>query len=79
MWLQHGPTLSCVLPPVNSNWLYGTSAGILWHLLKFQQPFHPEVFAHAEAKLKQQKFQRLKNMAASLNYQLVPQPGIPLT
>jgi len=32
-----------------------------------------------EAKLKRQKLHRLQTMAASLNYQLVPQPGIPLT
>ena len=35
--------------------------------------------APAEAKLKRQKLQRLQNMAAALNYQLVPQPGIPIT
>ena len=49
-------------------------ARILWHLLKFKEPFKPEVFAKEEAKLKRQKLQRLHNMAASLNYQLVPQP-----
>jgi transposase len=49
-------------------------ARILWHLLKFKQPFHPEVFAKAEAKLKRQKVARLHNLAASLNYQLIPQP-----
>ena len=42
--------------------------------LKFKEPFKPEVFAKAEAKLKRQKLARLQNMAASLNYQLVPQP-----
>ena len=42
--------------------------------MKFKEPFKPEVFAKAEAKLKRQKLARLQNMAASLNYQLVPQP-----
>jgi hypothetical protein len=49
-------------------------ARILWHLLKYQQPFNPEVFAQAEAKMKRKKLQRLQNMAASLNYQLIPNP-----
>ena len=49
-------------------------ARILWHLLKYKQPFNPEVFAKEEAKLKRQKLQRLQNLAAALNYQLVPQP-----
>jgi transposase len=48
-------------------------ARILWHLLKFKQPFNPEVFAKAEAKMKRKKLQRLQNLAAALNYQLVPQ------
>jgi transposase len=49
-------------------------ARVLWHLLKYQQPFNPEVFAKEEAKMKRKKLQRLQNMAASLNYQLIPQP-----
>ena len=49
-------------------------ARILWHLLKFKQPFNPEVFAKEEEKMKRRKLARLQNMAASLNYQLVPQP-----
>ncbi|NOS72713.1 MAG: IS110 family transposase [Verrucomicrobia bacterium] len=49
-------------------------ARVLWHLLKFKQPFNPEVFAKEEAKMKRKKLQRLHNMAADLNYQLVPQP-----
>lgn len=47
-------------------------ARILWHLLKFKQPFNPEVFAREEAKMKRKKLARLQNLAASLNYQLVP-------
>ena len=49
-------------------------ARVLWHLLKYKQPFNPEVFAKAEAKMKRQKLARLQNLAASLNYQLIPQP-----
>ena len=49
-------------------------ARILWHLLKYQQPFNPEVFAKEEAKMKRKKVARLQNLAASLNYQLIPQP-----
>ena len=49
-------------------------ARVLWHLLKYKQPFNPQVFAQEEAKMKRKKLQRLQNMAASLNYQLIPQP-----
>lgn len=47
-------------------------ARVLWHLLKFKQPFNPEVFAKEEAKMKRKKLQRLENMATSLNYRIVP-------
>jgi transposase len=47
-------------------------ARILWHLLKYKQPFNPEVFAKEEEKMKRKKLNRLHNMAASLNYCLVP-------
>ena len=49
-------------------------ARILWHLLKYKEAFNPEVFAKAEAKMKRQKLARLQNLAASLNYQLIPNP-----
>jgi hypothetical protein len=49
-------------------------ARILWHLLKFKQPFNPEVFAKEEARMKRQKLARLQNIAAALHYQLLPQP-----
>jgi hypothetical protein len=49
-------------------------ARILWHLLKFKEPFNPEVFAQAEAKMKRKQLARLQNLAANLNYQLVPNP-----
>jgi transposase len=47
-------------------------ARILWHLLKYKQPFNPEVFAKEEAKMKRRKLARLQHVAASLNYTLVP-------
>ena len=49
-------------------------ARMLWHLLKYKEPFNPEAFAKEEAKMKRQKLQRLENMVASLHYQFVPQP-----
>jgi hypothetical protein len=49
-------------------------ARILWHLLRFKEPFNPEVFAQAEAKMKRKQLARLQNLAANLNYQLVPNP-----
>lgn len=47
-------------------------ARILWHLLKFKEPFNPEVFAKEEAKMKRKKLQRLETMATALNYRIVP-------
>ena len=47
-------------------------ARILWHLLKYQQPFNPEVFAKEEAKMKRKRLARLEAMATTLNYRLVP-------
>ena len=49
-------------------------ARILWHLLKFKEPFNPEVFAQAEEKMKRKQLARLQNLAANLNYQLLPNP-----
>ena len=47
-------------------------ARVLWHLLKYKQPFNPEVFAKEEAKMRRKKLQRLEVMATSLNYRIVP-------
>jgi transposase len=47
-------------------------ARLLWHLLKFKQPFNPQVFAQAEEKMKRQKLNRLQTLATTLNYRLVP-------
>ena len=49
-------------------------ARILWHLLKYKEPFNPEIFAKEEAKMKRQKLAHLQNLAATLNYQLTPLP-----
>ena len=47
-------------------------ARILWHLLKYKEPFKPEVFAQEEEKMKRKKLARLQHLAAALNYQLIP-------
>jgi transposase len=47
-------------------------ARILWHLLKFREPFNPEVFAQEEAKMKRRQLARLQNLAQSLHHSLVP-------
>ena len=47
-------------------------ARVLWHLLKFKQPFDWNAFAKEEEKMKRKKLARLQNMPAALNYQLVP-------
>ena len=49
-------------------------ARVLWHLLKYKTPYNPEVFAKEEQKLQRKKLTRLHNLAASLNYQLLPNP-----
>lgn len=36
-------------------------ARILWHLLKYRQAFHPEVFHNEEEKMKRKKLLRLKS------------------
>ena len=48
-------------------------ARILWHLLRFKEPFNPEVFKKEAEKMRRQKLARLRNLAAALNYQLLPQ------
>ena len=47
-------------------------ARILWHLLKYKQPFNPQVFAKEEEKMKRKKLARLQTLATTLNYRLVP-------
>jgi transposase len=47
-------------------------ARVLWHMLKFKQSFDWKVFAKEEEKMKRKKLARLQNLAASMNYQLMP-------
>ena len=47
-------------------------ARVLWHLLKYRQEFDWKVFAQEEEKMKRKKLARLQTLAATLNYQLVP-------
>lgn len=47
-------------------------ARVLWHLLKYKEPFKPEVFAKEEEKMQRKKLARLQNLATALNYHLVP-------
>ena len=46
-------------------------ARILWHLLKYRQPFNPDVFRKEEEKLRRKKLARLQNIAAALGYRLI--------
>lgn len=46
-------------------------ARILWHLLKYRQPYDPSVWAKAEEKLKQKTIKRLHQNAAALGFKLV--------
>ncbi|MEO6184581.1 MAG: hypothetical protein ABIP71_16055 [Verrucomicrobiota bacterium] len=39
-------------------------ARIIWHIIKFQQPYDPSVWNKAEEKLKKKKLQRLEQNAA---------------
>lgn len=45
-------------------------ARILWHMIKFNQPYDPTVWAAAEEKLKKKKLHRLEQTAATLGYKL---------
>jgi len=47
-------------------------ARILSHMIKYKESFKAEVFAQAEEKKKRKKLARLKNLAATVNYQLIP-------
>jgi hypothetical protein len=50
----------------------GRPARILWHLLKFKEPFDPEVFQAEEERMNRRKLARLQKVAHSLNDSLVP-------
>jgi hypothetical protein len=49
-------------------------ARALWHMLRYQKPFNPEVFTKEEEKMKRRQLAGLQSLAESMNYQLVPQP-----
>ncbi len=49
-----------------------TLVRIWWHLLKFREPFNPEVFAQAEARQKRKQLARLQHSAAAFGLTLVP-------
>jgi transposase len=46
-------------------------ARVIWHMIKFNQPYDPGVWAAAEEKLKRKKIQRLHQQATALGYQLL--------
>jgi transposase len=46
-------------------------ARILWHMIKFHQPYDPQVWAAAEEKLKKKKIKRLEQSAAALGFKLL--------
>ena len=47
-------------------------ARILWHRLKFREPFNREVFAQAEARQKRKQLARLQHSAGAIGLNLVP-------
>jgi len=49
-------------------------ARILWHLVRFQVPYDPSVWAKAEEKLRQKKINRLHQSAAALGFKLSSAP-----
>jgi transposase len=46
-------------------------ARILWHLIKYQEPYDPTVWIAAEEKVKKKKLKRLQQNAATFGYQLI--------
>jgi transposase len=46
-------------------------ARILWHLIKYKEPYDPTIWAAAEAQLRQKKIKRLQQNAAALGFQLL--------
>jgi len=47
-------------------------ARIIWHLIKYQEPYDPRVWAKAEEKNRQKKIKRLEKNAANLGFQIAP-------
>jgi len=46
-------------------------ARILWHLIKYRQPYDPNAWAISEAKLGRKKVKRLEQSAAALGFKLI--------
>lgn len=46
----------------------------LWQLLKYLDPFNPEVFRKEVERMKSKQLARLQTMAATFNYHLMPNP-----
>jgi hypothetical protein len=44
---------------------------LTWHLIKYQQPYDPSIWAAAEEKVKAKRFKRLQQTAASFGMKLV--------
>ena len=49
-------------------------ARIIWHMIKFREPYDPSVWAQAEEKLRKKKIKRLVQTAAALGLQLNSPP-----
>ncbi|MEO6182797.1 MAG: hypothetical protein ABIP71_06825 [Verrucomicrobiota bacterium] len=49
-------------------------ARIIWHMIKFHQPYDPTIWAATEEKLKKKKLHRLEQTAATLGYKLICAP-----
>jgi transposase len=46
-------------------------ARIIWHMLKYKEPYDPNVWAQAEEKLKKKRIKRLQQSAAALGFKLL--------
>jgi hypothetical protein len=49
-------------------------ARMIWHIIRFNQPYDPAIWAAAEEKLKKKKLHRLAQTAATLGYKLTCAP-----
>ena len=49
-------------------------ARIIWHMIRFHQPYDPKVWAAAEEKMKRKKLHHLEKTAATYGYKLICAP-----
>jgi hypothetical protein len=49
-------------------------ARMIWHIIRFNQPYDPAIWAATEEKLKKKKLHRLAQTAAFLGYNLTCAP-----